>query len=371
MAWAFRILIALIVTAGPVAAETDLVPLPAQPADTPWPTEAWPEGDAPAALDETLDRIMAAQEPGSPKDTRALLVVKRGRLIAERYAPGFGPDSRFQSWSMAKSVVHALVGILLKDGQIDIYAPARVPRWNRRVNDPRAAITVENLLRMESGLAFSEDYTDPETSDVLQMLFGRGRRDTAEFAAGHALEAPPGKLWHYSSGTTNILSGIIRDTIGARSAADYHDFIEESLFHRIGITSAIPEFDASHTFIGSSYVHMTARDWARFGLLYLRGGEWDGRRILPERWADHARLPTPNSHGRYGAHFWLNATDPQTGKAAISERVPADAFMPRGFGAQSVVLIPSMDLILVYLGLTYEDESPVVEAIADVVDAAR
>ena len=351
--------------------EGQLVPLPVQKADTVWPNGTWPRGETPPALASVLNDIIEGTKPGTPSDARALLVIKDGELIGERYAEGFGPTTRFQSWSMAKSIVHALVGILVRDGQIDIYAPAKVPRWNRKVNDTRAAITVENLLRMESGLTFSESYTDPETSNVLQMLFGRGRLDTAEYAAGQVLEAEPGTLWNYSSGTANILSGIVRDTIGANSAQDYRDFMSESLFQRIGITSAIPEFDAAHNFIGSSYVHMTAQDWARFGLLYLRDGVWDGKRILPEHWADHARLPTPSAHGAYGAHFWLNAVNPETGQPAISSRVPVDAFMPRGFGAQVVLLVPSLDLIIVYLGQTYDDASPVVEAIDDLVDAAR
>jgi len=351
--------------------EGQLVWLPDQRAEIPWPTDTWPRGQTPPALARVMDDIIKGAEPGTPADTRALLVIKGGELIGERYGEGFGPNSRFQSWSMAKSVVHALVGILVRDGQIDIYAPAKVPRWNRKVNDPRAAITVENLLRMESGLTFSESYTDPEASNVLQMLFGRGRLDTAEYAAGQPLEAEPGTLWHYSSGTANILSGIVRDTIGANSAQEYRDFMAESLFQRIGITSAIPEFDAAHNFIGSSYVHMTAQDWARFGLLYLRGGVWDGQRVLPEHWADHARFPTLNAHGAYGAHFWLNEVNPETGQPAITPRIPTDAFMPRGFGAQVVLLIPSLDLIIVYLGQTYDEAGPVIEAIADLVDAAQ
>jgi CubicO group peptidase (beta-lactamase class C family) len=348
-----------------------LTPLPPQPDGTPWPTEVWPTVAAPLALTEVLDRTIAGVEPGTPQNTRAILVVKGGQLIGERYASGFDASSHLQSWSMAKSVVHALIGILLKDGQIDIYAPAKVDRWNRKVNDPRKVITVENLLRMESGLPFSEDYSNPESSSVLQMLFGNGRLDIAEYAAGGLLEAHPGARWQYSSGTTNILSGVIRDKIGARSAEEYRSFMEESLFNRIGIRSAVPEFDAANTFIGSSYLHMTGRDWARFGLLYLRDGTWEGRRILPERWVDHARLPTPNSKGQYGAHFWLNGINPETGQAAITDAIPTDAFMARGFGAQVVLIIPSMDLVVVYLGLTYGDPAPVVQAITDIVEAAQ
>jgi len=349
----------------------NLVPLPEQPENVPWPTTSWPTQDASPALDSLLDTIILGTADGAPRNTRALLVIKGGALIGERYAQGFDKNSLFQSWSMAKSVTHALIGILVRDGQIDLPAPARVPRWNRKVRDPRKAITVENLLRMESGLAFSEDYSNIRSSNVLQMLFGRGRLDTAEYAAGHALEADPGTLWRYSSGTSNILSGIIRDTIGAKSAGDYRSFINDSLLHRISIHSAIPEFDAANTFIGSSYLHMTARDWARFGLLYLRGGRWDGVQILPAQWADHARTPTANSHGRYGAHFWLNAVDETTGQASMTDRVPTDAFMARGVGAQFVLIVPSLDLVVVYLGLTYGDAPEIISAIADIVEAAQ
>jgi CubicO group peptidase (beta-lactamase class C family) len=352
-------------------AENELVPLPTQSEDIPWPTQSWPIGETPTALEATLDRIIQGIEPGTPTNTRALLVVKEGQLIGERYGPGFNSESHFQSWSMAKSVVHALIGILLRDGQIDLQAPAKVARWHRKVRDPRTVITIEDLIRMQSGLTFSESYTDPGASNVLQMLFGSGRLDTAEYAAGHPLEAEPGTHWQYSSGSTNILSGVIRDTIAAKSAEDYRRFIDDSLLRRIGIENAVPEFDAANTFIGSSYIHMSARDWARFGLLYLRDGKWENTQVLPEGWADHARTPTPDSKGQYGAHFWLNAIDPTTGHAVISDRVPTDAFMARGYGAQVALIIPSLDMIIVYLGLTYDDPTPIVNAIADIVEAAQ
>ncbi len=352
-------------------AESLLVPLPTQEEATPWPMGMWPQGETPLALVRTLDALVEGTEPRTPTDTRAVLVIKRGELIGERYAPGFGPTSRFQSWSMAQGVIHALIGILVRDGQIDIYAPAKVPSWNRKVEDPRAAITVENLLRMESGLAFLENSTDPQNSNTLQMLFGRGHLDTAEYAASFALEADPGKRWHYASGSSNILSGIIRDAIGTESAIDYRNFIAQALFRRIGVTSAVPEFDTAHTFIGSSYVHMTARDWARLGLLYLRDGVWDRSRILPELWVDHARSPTPGSRGAYGAHFWLNAENPETREPAISPHIPGDAFMLRGFRGQVVLIIPSLDLIVVYHGRAQSDPARIMQAIADLVGAAQ
>ncbi|MBG51281.1 MAG: serine hydrolase [Alphaproteobacteria bacterium] len=348
------------------ATKAELIPLPPQPASTPWPDEDWPTATTPPALQAALDHCFT---PASESGSRGIVVIQGGKLIGEKYADGFNAGTRFQSWSMAKSVTHALMGILVRDGQVDIYKPAKVARWNRKVNDVRAAITIENLLRMESGLFFAETYDDPETSSAMQMLFGVGRNDMGEFAAGNTLIHEPGTHWAYSSGTTNIISSVIRDIIGATSADDYQSFMQESLFRRIGITSAVPEFDNANTFIGSSYLHMTARDWARFGLLYLRDGVWNGHEILPRRWVEHARLPTPNSKGAYGAHFWLNEINPDTRKPVITERIPTDAFMARGFGGQVVLIVPSRDLIVVHLGLNYGNPAPLVDALAAIVES--
>ncbi|MEQ9518032.1 MAG: serine hydrolase, partial [Parvibaculum sp.] len=347
-------------------ANADLTPLPTQPAGTPWPTHAWPTAQTPEALQTAIDKAFA---PTSQSGSRGIIVIQHGRLTAEQYATGYNEGTLFQSWSMAKSITHALVGLLVRDGQIDIYKPAKVARWNRKVNDVRAAITLENLLRMESGLAFAETYDDPETSSAMNMLFGPGRNDMGEFAAGNILQAEPGTRWAYSSGSTNIISSVIRDVIAAKNASDYQSFMQESLFRRIGVTSAVPEFDNAATFVGSSYLHMTARDWARFGLLYLRDGMWEEKEILPRRWVEHARLPTPNSNGAYGAHFWLNEINRDTGKPVVTERIPTDAFMARGFGGQVVLIIPSRDLIVVHLGLNYDDPTPVIDALSEIVES--
>jgi CubicO group peptidase (beta-lactamase class C family) len=232
--------------------------------------------------------------------------------------------------------------------------PAPVPEWSRP-GDPRGAITLDNMLRMSSGLEFGEVYEDP-LSDVCIMLFSV--RDAAAYAADKPLETEPGNKWYYSSGTTNVISRIVRDAIGG-TQADYFAFPRNALFDRIGMRSAVIEPDPSGTFVGSSYMYATARDWARFGLLYLQDGVWDGERILPEGWVDYSRKPTPGSPGGvYGAHFWLNPTrtpDESTGSARVglsAPRLPADLYQCLGHEGQSVTIIPSRKTVVVRLGLS-------------------
>ena len=178
-----------------------------------------------------------------------------------------------------------------KAGKLDIHAPADVPEWRETPGDPRAAITLDLLLRMSSGLAFREDYVEAQVSDVIEMLFGKGKADVGHFAASFPLEHEPGRFWSYSSGTTNIISRIAARAAGV-SGADFEAFMRRRLLDPIGMTSAQPKFDEAGTFIGSSFCYATPRDFARFGLLYLRDGVWDGQRLLPEGWVDYARRPT-------------------------------------------------------------------------------
>ncbi|MGK2741105.1 serine hydrolase domain-containing protein [Tepidicaulis sp. LMO-SS28] len=355
-----------------LAARAEPVPLPFQPEGLDWPTAAWPEARPPAELKALIARTITEQEDPHLKGVRALLVIREGRLIGEGYRAGFSTETRFPSWSMAKSVTHALTGILMQAGKLDIGAKAPAPEWRRLVNDPRAAIRTEDLLRMQSGLTFIEDYEDPSESHALQMLFGTGRHDMGRYAASLPLAHEPGTHWSYSSGTSNILARLIKEKSGAEDAEAMNAFMQKELFRPIGIESAVPEFDASGSFIGSSFVHMRARDWARFGYLYLRDGKWEETRILPEGWADHARTPARHSNGKYGAHFWLNAPDPETGTPAMSDRLPADLFMARGFGGQALAIIPSKDMVIVMLGTVYEkDVSPLVDLMADMIEAAQ
>ncbi len=337
---------------------TALPDLPRQPDGVPWPTGAWPEG-APAAgadpdrLQALLDRAFA--NPPELGQTHALVAVQGGRVVAERYGEGHGPDTTQHSWSMAKSVTHALVGLLVKDGLVDIHAPADVPEWQGK-EDPRRTITLDQLLRMSSGLRFTEDYVDAGISHTIEMLFGAGKADVAGFAASMPLDHAPGSHWSYSSGTTNIIARCLAralETDGEGFAA----FMRERLFAPLGMGSAIPKFDAAGTFIGSSFCFCTPRDFARFGLLYLRGGVWDGTRLLPEGWVDYGRTPTahvPASEPMgYGAHWWLGLAGPGN-------------FSANGYNGQYTVLVPEKDLVLVRHGVSEDQKDAVREWLAEV-----
>lgn len=280
------------------------------------------------------------------KHTRGVVVVYNGHIIDERYAPGFTANTPQLGWSMTKSIVNAMTGILVKQGKLNIHEPAPVPEWK---NDERSKITIADLLQMSSGLKWWEFYFAP--SNATNMLFKE--KNMGLFAASLPLKSKPGTVFNYSSGTTNLLSYIIRRTLGDNA---YYRFPYEELFYKIGMNSAIIETDAGGTFIGSSYCYATPRDWARFGLLYLNDGVWNGERILPEGWVKYTSTPTPakNAVGKnsYGAMWWLNAGD--TSKRKLPH-VPADCFSCEGFGGQYVWVIPSKKLVVVRLGLDEGD----------------
>lgn len=328
-------------------------PRPRHPQNVPWPMgDLIPKTELPTGVDkvklaEAMDKAFSEPDPKKPRRTRAVVVVYDGRIIAERYAPGFSQSTPLLGWSMTKSVTNALIGILVGQGRLLIQEPAPVPEWSG-ADDPRGAITLDQLLRMSSGLKFIEEYT--KNSDATCMLFGT--HDTAAYAASQPLETEPDSKWSYSSGTANILSRLVRHTIGGTSA-DYFAFPRRALFNRIGMRSAIMEPDASGTFVGSSFMYATVRDWARFGLLYLQDGVWEGTQILPEGWVDYSRRPTPKApQGRYGAQFWLNAGDPSDKTKRTMPLLPADAYFAMGFEGQSVTIIPSKKLVAVRLGLS-------------------
>jgi len=323
----------------------NLLSLPPQPAGVAWPTKDWPEGDLPsgvdkARLDSLLDHALGQAQTDDLGETHAALIVQGGRLIVERYGAGRGPDQTYPSWSMAKSMTQALVGLAVGDGLLDVHAPADVPEW-RGANDPRGAITLDLLLRMSSGLEFVEDYVPDHPSDAIAMLWGAGKDDVAHFAADKPLEHAPGVFWSYSSGTTNIVSRCVARALNARGP-DFETFMRRRLFEPLGMTSASPKFDPAGTFIGSSFCFCTARDFARFGTLYLRDGVWEDRRLLPAGWVDYARTKTwqqPNDEGPYGAHWWLDPAGP-------------GSFSAQGFGGQLIVVVPDLDMVVVRSGDT-------------------
>lgn len=342
-------------------AVTGLLPLPAQPAGTPWPTSDWTSGDLPGHVDRGRLEAHLAHGLKDFDETHAVVVVQGGRLLVERYGPEHGPDATCLSWSMAKSLTHALFGIAVGDGLLDIQAPAPVPEW-RTPGDPRGAITTDQLLRMSSGLKFDEIYEPGKASDTIEMMWGSGKADVAHYAASQPLAHPPGTFFSYSSGTTNILCRILSDALGRRGA-DFGDFMRERLFEPLGMRTPIPKFDPAGTFIGSSFCFASARDFARFGLLYLRDGVWDGRRLLPEGWVDYARTPTFQqagvTDGRYGAHWWLDLGGP-------------GSFSANGHEGQFTVLAPDLDLVAVRHGRTSTDKKDAVKAwVGDLVGLFR
>jgi CubicO group peptidase (beta-lactamase class C family) len=322
---------------------SDLESLPSQPKDVLWPTEHWSRGDIKngeiTRLSDEIFNLTEAQEV-----TYALIVIKGGELIHERYNAGANGFYLQYSWSMAKSITHALVGILVKQGRLDIYAPADVPEWQ---DDERSAITLDHLLRMSSGLEFAEEYIEGQASDVIPMLQFEGRHDTGAFAANKPLIHKPGTFWSYSSGTTNIVCRILKNVVGG-GASGMLEFMEKELFGPIGVRSATPKFDTSGTFIGSSYLLASPQDFARFGLLYLRNGVWDGQEILPEGWVDYARSPTyQDDEYCYGAQWWMRPDHPSW-------------FYCGGYDGQRILCIPEKDVVVVRCGRTPIEEAPYV-----------
>lgn len=330
------------------------LPIPAAMPATlrgPWPSRATAgdptPGLSPAAVSAALDEAFAEPGPSPARRTRAIVVVHDGRVVAERYAPGYGPESPLPGWSMTKSVINALVGVLVREGRLVLDEPLRVPEWSAS-GDARRTITLRQLLRMSDGLRFSESYGNP-LGDVLWMLFGTP--DAAGFAASKPLAAPPGTVWSYSSGTTNVIARALRHAVGGGDV-DYLLFPRRAIFEPLGMASAIMEPDAAGDYVGSSFMFATARDWARFGLLYLQDGVWEGKRILPEGWVAFSTTPAPAApRGVYGAHFWLRLGR-DTYAPSGDDGLPADAYHAIGHEGQLLTIIPSRRLVVVRLGLS-------------------
>jgi CubicO group peptidase (beta-lactamase class C family) len=305
-----------------------------------------PDGVDGAAMRNAIDGIFSEPDPAHPRNTRALVVVHGGRIVAERYAPGFDATMPLIGWSMTKTMTNVLVGLRVKDGAIALQDNALLPQW-RGEDDPRRAITLNELMRMTSGITFDESYSN-DLSDVAQMLFVQG--NAAAFAASKPLAHEPGAYWHYSSGTTNIIAGVLRETFA--NERDYLRFPQERLFGLLGMRTAVLQPDAAGGFIGSSFLYASARDWARLGLLFLRDGMWGGKRLLPEGWVGYSLTPTKQSpQDQYGAQVWLKLPeDPGLGEPPM----PDDAYYMLGYNEQVVAIVPSRDLVIVRLGLTPE-----------------
>ena len=263
----------------------------------------------------------------------ALVVLRGGYVVAECYDEGIGPDTKLLSWSMAKSFANALVGIMVKDSLLDIHAPMDIPEWQ---SDGRKAITLHDLMQMQSGLEWNENYG--ARSDVNIML--HIERDMGLYALSKPLAYEPGTHWQYSSGSTNIVMRYLRNRFPSDEA--FLRYMHTRLFAPLGI-DAVFEQDMSGTPIGSSYLYATARDFARFGQMYLDDGCVAGQRILPEGWVDYTRTPAANSGDRYGAYFWLN-------RGGKFPDVPKDMYYPDGHDGQDIFILPSQQLVVVILG---------------------
>lgn len=313
----------------------------------PWPLgegedrRADPQGLDRACLDRTVAAAFEEPQPEAPRNTRAVVVAWQGRLVAERYADGIERDTPLPGWSMAKSVTNAMVGLLVREGELDVAAPAPIAEWHEDPDDPRAAITLDHLMRMSSGLEFAERYGPfGEGSDMLFV-----DDDVAARAIAKPLVGTPGSVYGYSSGSSNIVARIVADRFEGPTAQ--HEFVVRELFDPLGIHAAVLELDRRGTFVGSSFALMPARDWARLGQLYLDEGRWQGEAILPPGWVEYSRTPAPAAaHGEYGALFQTNA-----GRWRLPS-VPDDAFEMVGHEGQSVLIVPSRAAVLVRLGLT-------------------
>ena len=264
----------------------------------------------------------------------AFVVLHEGKVVAERYREGLGAQTRLLSWSMAKSFTNALAGVMYGDGLVDVFAPTGIPEWQ---GDERAAITLNDLMQMQSGLQWNEDYGN--RSDVNLML--HREKDMGLFAIDKPLEHKPGTFWYYSSGSTNIVMRYLRGKFA--SDKEFLTYYRERVFAPLGIRNAVFEPDMSGTPVGSSYLYITAREFASFGQLYLDDGVFQGRRILPEGWVEYSVTPASASNDGYGAFFWLN-------KDKFWPDIPEDMFNCQGHDGQEIFIIPSKDLVVVVLG---------------------
>jgi CubicO group peptidase (beta-lactamase class C family) len=344
------------------------VPRPVTSIEAPTSTQTSPLMAIPAdrdraAVTRTVDSLFADEDMG---ETRALLVLQDGEPIIERYAPGFGPDSKLISWSMAKTVTAILTGMMVADGKLSLDSPAPIPAW-QRPGDPRGAITLRHLLHMSSGIQHVEEGDPVYDSDTVRMLFLGGSGDMAAYAEAQPLAAEPDEVYNYSSATSVIVADILaraltpsRDPTARRDAM--LRYIRGRLTEPAGIASLTPEFDAAGTMIGGSIMHATARDYAKIGELLrhdgFAGADGKGQRLLPHSWIAFMQASSPTDAG-YGGHLWLNKRRPPgSGEALWPGEGPSDIFAMLGHQGQYVVVSPSRRLTIVRLGISTKDEIP-------------
>lgn len=319
-------------------------------------------------LASKIDALFADDKAG---ETRALLVVHDGKIVAERYGDGYDPQTRFVSWSMAKSITAVMIGLLVSDGRLRLDETAPIPAWQRS-GDPRGAITLRQLLQMRSGLRHTESGEPIYDSDEVRMLFLDGRDNMAAWAEAQPLEAEPGKRFEYSSATTVILSDIAaraltESTDPATRRTAVAEYLRTRLFEPAGMKSMVPEFDAKGTLIGSSLIHGNARDWTKFGEFLRNGGAVRGAQIVPRGWIEFMTVPSPRNPG-YGAQVWLNRPQPSGESVLFPGRAPASAFSCVGHLGQYVFVSPRQGLTVVRLGMTNSAEKPeLIRRLGDIV----
>ncbi|MDE2405320.1 MAG: serine hydrolase [Sphingomonadales bacterium] len=326
------------------------------------------------AVARAIDALFTADDIG---ETRAVLVWHNGRLVAERYGQGYGPRTRFLGWSMTKSVTGVLIGLLVADGRLRLDQPVPIPAW-QRPGDPRGEVTLRELLQMRSGLRNAEE-ADPATdADAVRMLFLDGRDDMAAYAESQPLEARPGDRFDYSTPTAVILAdAATRALTDSRDPATRRRLLGEYLRTRLteplGMTSAVPEFDAAGTFIGGSMLHATARDWGRFGEFLRNLGSVKGAQVVPRDWIGFMTTPSPANPG-YGAQVWLNrrgsiGVDGKPRDELFPGRAPRSLFACIGHLGQYVLVSPEQHLTVVRLGKTRNEDRAALRArLADLVE---
>jgi CubicO group peptidase (beta-lactamase class C family) len=319
-------------------------------------------------LARAVDALFTAPDIG---ETRAVLVLRGGQVVAERYAPGYHENTRFISWSMAKTVTATMIGLLVSDGRLRLDESVPVPAWQRS-GDPRGEITLRQLLQMRSGLRHTEAGDPVYKSDEVRMLFLDGRDHMAAYAEAQPLEAEPGRRFEYSTATTVILADL-----AARALTESEDpavrreavatFLRTRLFEPIGMKSMVPEFDRAGTLVGGSLIHGTARDWAKFGEFLRNVGSVKGAQVVPRGWMEFMLRPSPRNPG-YGAQIWLNRTNDDGSGGILPGRAPKSLFAAQGHLGQYIMVSPDQKLTVVRLGKTDDDQRPgLVARLGDVV----
>lgn len=331
---------------------------------------ALPSATLPGAISQRLQSVLDAAfselDAKKLRRTRAIVILVDGHVVAEKYAPGFNAQTPQIGWSMSKTLIAALIGVRVAQGKLTLEQKNLLPEWR---SDGRSDITLNQLLRMSSGLEFDEGYGNPR-SDVVRMLYESG--DMAHYAAAKPLLNVPGTVFKYSSGTTQILSRVLRDTFQSDERA-YRDFPRQTLFAPLGMENATLELDESGTFAGAAFTYASAHDWARVGQFLLNDGVWQSQRLLPEGWVRYMTTPAPAAAKKnYGAQIWLAVPEPYNSVASKPPALPSGTFHLIGHDAQFVSVVPQMKLVVVRLGVSRKRPSWDHETfLAAVIDAFR